>query len=146
MRKDYSVPRNFSWIENYKLFKVARRVQVAYLKEQNQQFFTVFQNKFLKHVFNIILKLNNLTWKNNKIIFCGKKIDPNSGFIVAKKAPSFWKKFFLKKTFFQRICADMIFKTVSGNFFKINGSGDTYVSVISRFPETVLHNKIANKT
>ena len=41
--------------------KVACRVRVAYLKEQNHQFFTVFLHKILKHVFNIILKLNNHT-------------------------------------------------------------------------------------
>ena len=36
---------------------------VAHLKEQNHQFFTVSLNKFLKHVFNIVLKLNNHAWK-----------------------------------------------------------------------------------
>ena len=36
-------------------------VGVAYLKEKNHQFSTVFLNKFLKHVFNIIFKLNNIT-------------------------------------------------------------------------------------
>ena len=44
-----------------KTIKVACRVRVAYLKEENHQFFTVFLNKFLKHVFNTILKLNNHT-------------------------------------------------------------------------------------
>ena len=42
------------------LIKVACRVRIAYLKEQNQ-FATAFINKFLKHVFNIIFKLNNPT-------------------------------------------------------------------------------------
>ena len=41
------------------ILKVACRVRVAYLKEYNQQFFTVVLNKYLKHVFNIVLKLNN---------------------------------------------------------------------------------------
>ena len=40
------------------LVKVACRVRVAYLKESNHHFFTVFRNKFLKHVFDITLKLN----------------------------------------------------------------------------------------
>ena len=39
-----------------------------------------------------------------------------SGFAVVKKAPNSLKIFFSKKKFFQLICADMIFKTVSGNF------------------------------
>ena len=38
--------------------KVACRVRVAYLKEKNHHF-SVFLNKLLKHVFNIILKLND---------------------------------------------------------------------------------------
>ena len=32
--------------------KVACRVRVAYLMEQNHQFFAVFLNKFLNNVFN----------------------------------------------------------------------------------------------
>ena len=44
-------------------FKVACRVRVAYLKEQNHHFFTVFLNKFLEHIFNNILKL---TKRNDK--------------------------------------------------------------------------------
>ena len=41
------------------ILKVACRVRLAYLKEENHLFFTVFLNKFLKYVFKIILKLNN---------------------------------------------------------------------------------------
>ena len=41
--------------------KEASRVRVAYLKELNHQFFTITLNKFLKHVFNILLKLSNHT-------------------------------------------------------------------------------------
>ena len=41
---------------------------------------------------------------------------------VKKLSPS--KKVFLKKEFFGLICADKIFNTVSGNFFKISGSRD----------------------
>ena len=49
--------------QSHERVKVARRVRVAYLKEQNHNFFTVFLNKLLKHVFHIILKLNNHLWK-----------------------------------------------------------------------------------
>ena len=44
---------------NETYLKVACRVRVAYLKEQNHYFFLVFLSRFLKHVFNSILKLNN---------------------------------------------------------------------------------------
>ena len=44
-----------------------------------------------------------------------------SGFVVAKKAASLRKKK-IEKQFFKIICADMVFKTVCGNVFKINGS------------------------
>ena len=47
-----------------------------------------------------------------------------SGFVVAEKAPSPWKKKFLTKKFFQLICEDKIYKTVCGNFLKINGARD----------------------
>ena len=46
-----------------------------------------------------------------------------SGFLAIKKAPSTWKKNFQKK-YDQLIGADNIFKTVCGNFLKINGSPD----------------------
>ena len=49
------------FILNLQVIKIACRVRVDYLKKQNHVFFTVFQNKFLKHDFNIILKLNNRT-------------------------------------------------------------------------------------
>ena len=106
------------------ILKVACRVRVAYLKEWNHQFFTVFPNKFLKHVFNIILKLNNHPWKSIKLFLEEKNDAQISGFAVVKKAPSPWKKNFLKKKFFQLICTDKIYKTVCGNFLKINGSRD----------------------
>ena len=47
-----------------------------------------------------------------------------SGFAVVKKAPSPSKKNFLKKKFFQLIWSGKIYKTVRGNFLKINGSQD----------------------
>ena len=46
----------------------------------------------------------------------------------------------------QLICADTIFKTVRGNFFEINGSGDIQLSVILRFQKIILLHKIINKT
>ena len=58
----------------------------------------------------------------------GKNGSQISGFSAVKKAPSPWKKCFLKKKKKKKsvefICADRIFKTVCGNFFKINGSRD----------------------
>ena len=38
---------------------VAYRVSSDLLKERNYHFFSVFLNRLLKHVFNIVLKLNN---------------------------------------------------------------------------------------
>ena len=111
---------NFPKEQNYSLgLKVTCRVRLAYLKWSNHQFFTVFLNKFLKHIFNIVLKLNNHTWKKYKIIFLWKKNEAQvSGFAVVKKAPSPWKKIFTKKEkFFQFIWAYIIFKTVCGHFF-----------------------------
>ena len=103
-------------------FKVVCRVRVTYLKEWNQQFFTVFLNKFLKHVFNIILKLNNLTWKKLENYFFVEKMR-SSGFIVAQKLQVLEKKKFRGKNFsalFVRIwsskrCAEIFF---------LNGSRD----------------------
>ena len=64
-------------------------------------------------MFNIILKLNNHTWKKLQNNFFVEKDESQiSGFVVAKKAPSLWKKNFSKKKFFQLICADMILKTL----------------------------------
>ena len=53
-----------------------------------------------------------------------------------KKLQVLEKKFFWKKNFFQLICADMVFKTVCGNF----------VSAILRFQKIVFHCKTINKT
>ena len=67
---------------------------------------------------NIVLKLNNHIWeKLQNYFFVEKNEAQTSGSVVAKKAPSLLKKTFLKKKTFQLICADMIFKTVRGNFF-----------------------------
>ena len=60
---------------------------MAYLKELNHQFFKDFLNKFLKHVFNIVLKLKYSHLKKSiKSIFCGKNDTQISVFAVAKKA------------------------------------------------------------
>ena len=73
--------------------KVPSRVSVVYLKEQNPKFFTVIVNKFLNYVFNIILELNNHTWKIlQNYFFVEKNESQISGFVVAKKAPTLWKK------------------------------------------------------
>ena len=62
--------------------------------------------------------------KSKKLIFCGKNDAQVSGFAVVKKASSPWKKIFPKEISFKLICTDKTFKTVRGNFLKINGSRD----------------------
>ena len=54
----------------------------------------------------------------------GKNGTQISGFSVVKKAPSPWKNVFRKKKSVQLICTDKTFKTMCGNFLKINGSQD----------------------
>ena len=83
--------------------------------------------------------------KTTKLFFEEKNEPQISGFVIAKTAPTLSKTIFLKKKIIQLICADMIFQTLCGNFFEINGSRDIYVSVILRFPKIVLHNKITSK-
>ena len=53
---------------------------------------------------------------------------------------------FYEKKSVQLICADTIFKMVSGNFFELNGSRDIQLSVISQFRKLVLLHKIIHKT
>ena len=54
-------------------------VLVTYLKEQNHHFFLIISKKFLKHVLNIGLTLNNNIWKKStKSILWGKKMAPKS--------------------------------------------------------------------
>ena len=81
-------------------------------KRVKSPFFTVFLNKFLKHVFHIILELNNHPWKKYIISFLWKK-KQISGFTVVKKAPSPWKKIFLKRKSFQIICIDSLIPSFS---------------------------------
>ena len=79
---------------------------------------TVFLNKFSKNVFNIILKLNNHTWKKLKKIFFfwggrggnERQISGFVGFAVVKMFQVF------EKTWSSKRCAD--FKK------KIKGSED----------------------
>ena len=98
-------------------------------------------------MFNIILKLNNHTRKKLQN-YCFVEINEaqSSGFVVAKKAPNLWKKFFLKKNFFQLICADMIFKTcgifLNKWFSRYLSLGDFKVISIL----IVFQNKISNET
>ena len=76
-------------------------------------------------MFLIKLKLNNHHWKKYKINVLYKKNDARvNGFAIANKAPSTCEKLFLIKTSFRLICTGKIFKTVCGNFFKLNGSPD----------------------
>ena len=79
------------------------------------------------------------------MIFCRKNDAQISGFSVVKEAPSLDNMFYEKKCV-QLICADAIFKMVSGNFFELNGSRDIQLSVISQFREIVLFHKIIHKT
>ena len=79
-------------------------------------FFSIFLNKFLKHVINIVLKWNNYS-KCKKLFFWQKNEPQISGFAIAKKVPSPWKKIFWKKKYFHFIYADKMFKTVGGFLF-----------------------------
>ena len=56
------------------------------------------------------------------------------------------EKTFLEKNLFQFICADEIFKTICGNFLKINRSRYIELLVVSWFRKIVFHNKVINKT
>ena len=110
---------------------------------------TGFLNKFLKHVFNVILKLNHDIWKKTiKYIFCEKneKRGPNQWFCSREKSPKSLKKDFLLKKFLSAYLCRYDLQNRVRNFFKINTSRDIYVPVISRFRKIVLHNKIINKT
>lgn len=86
--------------------------------------------------------------KSINLIF-GTKIDSQiSVFAFTKKAPSAWKHFFFfffEKWFFWFTCADKIFKTVSGNFLKINGSWDNWDFGDYMVTKVVLHNKLFHK-
>ena len=55
--------------------------------------------------------------KSLKLSFCGKKWGPNQWCCTREKSSKSLKKFFFEKKIFQLIFADMIFKTVCGNFF-----------------------------
>ena len=90
-------------------------VRVTYLKEYNHHFFSIFLNKFLKHVFNIALKLFNHTWTKYKINFLYKKNEAQiSGFAVVKKLQVIREKIYWKKAPSSCFCTDKVFKTVSG--------------------------------
>ena len=104
------------------ILKVACRVPVAYLKEYNQQFFTVVLNKYLKHVFNIVLKLSNHIWKKlQNYFFCGKKWGPNQWFCSREKSSKSLKKD--SSSWFVRIwsskrCAEFFKKQMVLEIFK----------------------------
>ena len=69
-----------------------------------------------------------------------------SCFALMEKAPESLKKIFFKKKSFQLICADKVFKTMDGTFFKINWSPGTELLVILRFRKIVFQNEIINVT
>ena len=67
----------------------------------------------MKYVFNITLKLNNHTWKKLQNYFLMEKNEPQIiGFIVARKAPSLWKKMFEKKILPAYLCGCDLQKAV----------------------------------
>ena len=82
----------------------------------------------MKHVFNIILKLNIHTRKNLR-----KKISPKSVVLQSrKKLQVFEKKRFFKKKVLQLIYADTIFKMMCKVFFQINDFRNDSVSMKNR--------------
>ena len=79
---------------------------------------TVFLNKFLKHVFNIALKLNNHTWKKSKTNFLRKKMRPNQWFCSREKSSKSLKKmFFWKKILPTYLCRYDLQNAVQKIFF-----------------------------
>ena len=66
--------------------------------------------------FNIILKLNNRTWKNYKFIFLWKKWGLNKCFCSLEKSSKSLKNFFRKTKFFQLICADESSRKTSARY------------------------------
>ena len=88
--------------------------------EQAKEIFTVFLNKFLKHVFNMILKLNNDPWKKvyNYFFFVEKNDAQISRAAVMKKAPSSWKNIrqdLDKDKTYQTMCGNFIFRWFFGS-------------------------------
>ena len=82
-------------------------------------------------------------YKNN---FLWKKMTPKLVIFQLWKSSKSLKKMCFQKKSFQLICADKIFKTMCGNFLKINGSWDISLPVILRFRKIVHLHKIINKT
>ena len=63
--------------------------------------------------------------KTTKLFLCGINEPQISGFVVAKKAPSLWKKIFWKKKFFSAyLCGYDLQNGVRIFLKKINGSLD----------------------
>ena len=77
--------------------KVACRVRVAYFNKITIS--TVFLNKLSRHVFNIVLKLNNhLRKKNRQINFLWKKLRPKSMVLQPRKKLQVLEKNFFWKS------------------------------------------------
>ena len=76
----------------------------------------------MKHVFNIVSKLNNHFEKNYKIIFFVEKNEAQTvGFVVAKKVfekKSLWKNFFLKNNLPVYFCGYDLQNRARKFFFK----------------------------
>ena len=100
----------------------------------------------MKHVFNIVLKLNNNIWKNYKIIFCSKKWGRNQWFCSRKESSKSLKKSFLKKNLPAHFCGYDLQNPVR-NWFFLNKWFSRYLSFGEfKVPKIALHNKIINKT
>ena len=84
--------------------------------------------------------------KKKNQFFVEKYVAQIRGFAVVKKAPSTWKKNFLKKILLAYLRRYDLQNGVRNIFLKINGSRDILVPVILRFRKIVLHNKFINKT
>ena len=116
-------------------------------KSVKTPFLLNFSNKFLKHVFNIVFKLNNHTCKKYEISSWFKTMISSLAIShLWKKLQLLEKKFFFQKKFFRFICTYEIFKTVCRNFFKRNRSRDIINFGDFMVLKIVFHSKFINKT
>ena len=74
-------------------------------------------------MFNVILKWNNHTWKNCKIIFCGEKWVPNQRFYSRKKSFKSFKKAVSEKEILSAYLCGYDLQNGVRKFF-LNGSRD----------------------
>ena len=133
-------------------------------KRVKSQFFV---NKFLKHVFNKISKLNNHSWKKVQNYFFVEKNDAQINRVaVVKRAPSPLKKCFRKKNPFSlfvqirptKLCAEVFLKQTSLEIFNFRwffGSEKLAFNIkllmkldrqrIKKIPHTILETSIISQ-